>query len=291
MRKTLTLIIFAFFVNLSFAQGTSDPKTFPKEWLTYEYYEHQLFFTHNSLEFFKQEVSLGTTECFVRTYSLKTKKSTWQKVKGINAEGFTYDEPVKKGVVEKTVLFDDVTDWKFSKNGMDYGYYSKSQLISFNTLDENYNSLLNNIMNDFYKWRFALDTRGYNMPEPNTSKPSFELVYDIMNFEDKSYQIQYSKDVERTPQFPGGIYWMHKYIGSKIDYKKYKDYGIDPIFVRFSVLEDGTVANIAIVKGEINPAMDELVAKMVHEMPRWIPGYKDGKTVETTVFLPIYFND
>jgi hypothetical protein len=290
MRKTLTLVILALSTNLFYAQGNSEPMTFPKEWLTYEYYEHQLFFTHNSLEFFKAEVASGNSECSVKTYNPKTKQSSWHVVKAINTDGFTCSVKEKKGMVDKTILFQNITDWKFSKNGVEYGYFSKSQLISFNTLDENYNSLLNSIMDSFYQWRFQLDTRNYNMASEGASKVSFELVYDIMNFEDKDYQIQFSKDVERTPQFPGGIYWLHKYINNKIDLKIYEDSGFEPIFVRFNVAEDGSIKNIAIVKGEINPDMDELVAKMVYDMPKWIPGYRDGKTVETTVFLPVYFN-
>jgi hypothetical protein len=291
MKKIITLCLSLVITYSSFSQGSKQSlMSFPQEWLMYEYYEHQLFFAHNSLDFFKSEVASSSSECSVKTYNPKTKQSSWQVIKGMSSDGFTYSVQEKKGIVEKTILFQNITDWKFSKNGVEYGHFSKSQLISFNTLDENYNLLLNNIMKDFYQWRFNLDTRNYNMAFEGASKPSFEFAYDIMNFEDKDYQIQFSKDVERTPQFPGGIYWMHKYINSKIDLKKYENLDLEPIFVRFNVAEDGSIKNIAIVRGEINLDMDEMVAKMVYDMPRWIPGYRDGKTVETTVFLPVYFN-
>ena len=294
MRKNISLCLFSLTLSFyAFSQGGNQTMmSFPQEWLKYEYYEHQLFFAHNTIEFFKKEVSSSTTDCFVKIYDGKTKASSWQQIKGMNAEGFFYDAQEKKGIVQKTIVFEDITDWKFSKNGLEYGYFSKSQIISFNTLDEVYKELLNKIMDDFYVWKFKQGTYGLGISESVYEKQPFELVYDIENYEmSKSKEgISVATQVHHFPQFPGGIYWMHKYINSKIDFKKYEDLGIEPIYVRFTVATDGSLKNIAIVKGEINPAMDEIVAKMVHDMPRWIPAIKDYKPIESVCYLPVYFN-
>ncbi|MFP5470289.1 MAG: energy transducer TonB [Bacteroidia bacterium] len=275
-----------------FSQGSSQtPKSFPEEWLKYEYYEHQLFFAHNSLEFFKNEVASAQSDCFVRIYDLKTKASSWQQIKGMNADGFTYDVQEKKGIVQKTILFGDITDWKFSKNGVDYGYFSKQQIISFDSPDTNYKDMLSTIMTNFYDWKFTQGTQGLGISNAPIQKPTFELVYDIENYEiSKSKGLEVKTEVHHFPQFPGGIYWMHKYINSKIDFKKYENLDLEPIYVRFTVATDGSLKDIAIVRGEINPAMDEIVAKMVHDMPRWIPAIKDYKAVESVCYLPVYFN-
>lgn len=276
-----------------FSQGNSQTlMAFPEEWLKYEYYEHQLFFAHKSVDFFKNEVSSGSNECFVKIYDLKVKTSSWQQVKGINAEGFVYDAQEKKGIVQKTILFGDITDWKFTKNGIEYGHFSKNQIIDFNSPDGDYNALLGKTMNDFYMWKFKQGTQGLGIANLTVEKPSFELKYDIENYEmSKSEEgIMVATQVHRFPQFPGGIYWMHKYINSKMDFKRYEDLGIEPIYVRFTVATDGSLKDIAIVRGEINPAMDEIVAKMIHDMPRWIPAIKDYKPVESVCYLPVYFN-
>ena len=83
-------------------------------------------------------------------------------------------------------------------------------------------------------------------------------------------------------QFPGGNAALRAYLAQHLP--KMGETG--RLFVNFVVDEDGSLSNIRILRSgsaEANNAALQLVA----DMPRWIPGRRNGQIVATPYTLPI----
>lgn len=59
-------------------------------------------------------------------------------------------------------------------------------------------------------------------------------------------------------------------------------------YVSFVVEADGTLTDIKIERG-INPELDDLMLRMIEEMPNWIPMSDEFGPVRSRVRLPIRF--
>jgi periplasmic protein TonB len=95
---------------------------------------------------------------------------------------------------------------------------------------------------------------------------------------------------EVDPQFPGGIYEMQKWIMHNINYpeaaRENREQGI--VYVKFIVGSDGVLRDITIARG-VSESLDNECLRLVAAMPRWTPGYQDGKPVNVSFTLPINF--
>ena len=95
---------------------------------------------------------------------------------------------------------------------------------------------------------------------------------------------------EVDPQFPGGIYEMQKWIMHNINYpeaaRENREQGI--VYVKFIVGSDGVLRDITIARG-VSESLDNECLRLVAAMPRWTPGYQDGKPVNVSFTLPISF--
>ena len=95
---------------------------------------------------------------------------------------------------------------------------------------------------------------------------------------------------EVDPQFPGGIYEMQKWIMQNINYpeaaRENREQGI--VYVKFIVGSDGVLRDITISRG-VSESLDNECLRLVAAMPRWTPGYQDGKPVNVSFTLPINF--
>ena len=96
--------------------------------------------------------------------------------------------------------------------------------------------------------------------------------------------------VEQNPEFPGGMTAMYRFLGNNIKYpneaQKNKVQG--RVFVRFIVEKDGSISNIDILKG-IGGGCDEEAKRVVNSMPKWKPGFQNGKPVRVYYNMPIVF--
>jgi TonB family protein len=96
--------------------------------------------------------------------------------------------------------------------------------------------------------------------------------------------------VDEVPQFPGGDEARTLYIVNSVKYpadalKK----GIQgTVYVAFIVEEDGSITNVEVREG-IGGGCDEEAMRVISEMPKWIPGKKDGKPVRVQFNIPIKF--
>jgi len=96
--------------------------------------------------------------------------------------------------------------------------------------------------------------------------------------------------VEQMPEFPGGENALFEYLGTNIKYpEEAKDKGIQgKVYVEFVIEKDGAVSNVKVLRG-IGGGCDEESARVIKEMPKWIPGQQRGELVRVQFRLPIQY--
>lgn len=96
--------------------------------------------------------------------------------------------------------------------------------------------------------------------------------------------------VEEMPSFPGGEEELKRYISDHLRYpvKAGEKEITGRVVVRFTVMSDGSIGDVRIVRS-LDPHLDKEVMRLVVEMPRWIPGRHGGETVNVWMTLPVDF--
>lgn len=96
--------------------------------------------------------------------------------------------------------------------------------------------------------------------------------------------------IQEVPMFPGGEEARKKFIREHISYANLgtniKIEGV--VWVTFRVEKDGTLSNIKLLNG-IGAACDNEVLNMVKQMPKWIPGKRNGSPFPMIYKMPIRF--
>jgi TonB family protein len=108
--------------------------------------------------------------------------------------------------------------------------------------------------------------------------------------QDDSSKLIFSK-VEVMPEFPGGEDALLDHIIKNIKYPdKAKDNGVSgKVYVSFVIDTVGKVTDVKILRG-IGGECDEEAIRVIRMMPRWTPGYQNGKSVNVMYNLPIKFS-
>ncbi len=60
------------------------------------------------------------------------------------------------------------------------------------------------------------------------------------------------------------------------------------VFVNFVVEPDGSISNVAVIRG-IGGGCDEEAVRVVQSMPKWNPGKQRGTAVRCSFTVPIIF--
>ncbi len=96
--------------------------------------------------------------------------------------------------------------------------------------------------------------------------------------------------VEEQPLFPGGVEEMYKFVGKNLKYPTaaVKAHVSGTVFLSFIVKEDGTIADVKVMKG-LGFGMDDEAIRVLRAFPKWLPGKQDGKPVKVRFYLPIKF--
>jgi len=96
--------------------------------------------------------------------------------------------------------------------------------------------------------------------------------------------------VEEMPSFPGGEQALFKFLRDNIQYpKKARRKGITgKVYITFIVDKEGNIMDVKTVKG-VSPELDAESVRVVKLMPRWKPGYQNGRPVNVQYNLPIIF--
>lgn len=98
-------------------------------------------------------------------------------------------------------------------------------------------------------------------------------------------------DNEQQPEFAGGLSALTKYIQENVKYPKEfvnKDIEVK-VYVKFVVAKSGKVKDVAISRGSEHEVFNKEAIRLVSNMPKWVPGMKDGKAVSTEMTLPFSF--
>lgn len=90
-------------------------------------------------------------------------------------------------------------------------------------------------------------------------------------------------------KFPGGITAMKRHVQAyTFDVTWLDSLPQKRGYVSFIVETDGRLMDIEIVRG-ISPELDDLMLRIVEEMPRWIPACDGNGPVRSRVRIPITF--
>jgi hypothetical protein len=96
--------------------------------------------------------------------------------------------------------------------------------------------------------------------------------------------------VEQPPEFPGGISAMLQYIKKNLPATNFEcqEFCHGSVFIQFIVAKEGNVCDVKVLKGyEKCPELEKIVIKAIESLPKFKPGYKDGKAVACYFNLPI----
>lgn len=107
----------------------------------------------------------------------------------------------------------------------------------------------------------------------------------VTSTDDDVYEV-----VEKMPKFPGGIAELMKYLSSNIKYpvEAHKAGIQGRVVVSFIVNKDGTVKDAKIVRS-VDKSIDAEALRVISAMPKWQPGYQDGKAVSVRYTVPVTF--
>lgn len=95
---------------------------------------------------------------------------------------------------------------------------------------------------------------------------------------------------DEMPSFPGGDSQRLKFLKKHIRYPgQASENDIQgTVFVSFVVRKNGNLADIKILKG-IGGGCDQEAMRVVKLMPRWNPGYQNGRKTDVRFTMPVYF--
>lgn len=107
----------------------------------------------------------------------------------------------------------------------------------------------------------------------------------VTSTDDDVYEV-----VEKMPKFPGGGAELMKYLSSNIKYpvEAHKAGIQGRVVVSFVVNKDGTVKDAKIVRS-VDKSIDAEALRVISAMPKWQPGYQDGKAVSVRYMVPVTF--
>jgi hypothetical protein len=91
-------------------------------------------------------------------------------------------------------------------------------------------------------------------------------------------------NVERHPNFPGGMRHFYNYLVENINADKLDKPG--EIVVQFVIEKDGTLSRIKVLKDLGNGSGEEAI-RVLKKGPHWIPGEQNGQKVRVLHVLPI----
>jgi|GEM_PF-1183002 len=118
-------------------------------------------------------------------------------------------------------------------------------------------------------------------PEP----PSMSYVTTPSVQYDKVFDV-----VEQMPAFPGGMSELMAWFKDNLVYPEAaaRDGIQGRAIVQFVVEKDGSISNVKIAKS-VELSIDREAARLVKNMPRWIPGMQNGTPVRVKYTVPVTF--
>ena len=96
--------------------------------------------------------------------------------------------------------------------------------------------------------------------------------------------------VEENPSFVGGDIAFIKFVQSNLKYPdKARRMGLEGrVFVQFVVEKDGSLTNVAVIKGMHGDCNEEAI-RVMQNSPNWLAGKQRGRSVRVQIEIPITF--
>jgi len=129
----------------------------------------------------------------------------------------------------------------------------------------------------------------------NPTKIKYSQIY--LGFKSYNFTAPSNERIHKTrvyseimPSFPGGDKKMFDFIRENIEYPALaiKKGITGRVFVVFTVDTVGNIVNPKILRS-IGGGCDEEALRILSLMPKWTPGYQDGKAVEVSFTIPFNF--
>ena len=123
------------------------------------------------------------------------------------------------------------------------------------------------------------------------NKLSFLLILSFF----VSLHVQAQEDaytvVDQSPQFPGGMTALYKYVNANLVYPVMaKRLGTEGrVFVEFVVETNGEVTNVRTIKG-LSERCNAEAERVMRDSPNFTPGRNKGQAVPVKMVLPINFS-
>lgn len=103
-------------------------------------------------------------------------------------------------------------------------------------------------------------------------------------------RVYYMHEIPVAPKFKGGNEELGKWIQDHIQYplSAAKEKIEGRVIVEFVITREGFVGTPRVVRG-INDALNKEALRVIRSLPRWTPGYSNGKPVHTRYTYPVTF--
>ena len=99
------------------------------------------------------------------------------------------------------------------------------------------------------------------------------------------------KQVEREPQFPGGIQKLYAYLRKNLRYPQAaRENNVQgKVFVTFVVEKDGSLTGVKVLKS-LSPETDAEAIRLMQASPKWNPGIQNNRAVRVQYTFPVVFS-
>ena len=154
-----------------------------------------------------------------------------------------------------------------------------------------------NRMSQYNDGSFLLSkTRSYNTPKASSrntatsSQEVEEVVEEVIAGDTSPAGNKVFEVVEQMPSFPGGDAALMQFLSKAIKYPvEAENNGIQGRVVATFVIErDGSISEVSVVKS-VAPSLDQEAIRVLKSMPKWIPGFQNGKPVRVKYTTPVTF--
>jgi protein TonB len=97
-----------------------------------------------------------------------------------------------------------------------------------------------------------------------------------------------SVELDKLPEFPGGIEKFYQYVGNNFEKPEYLATGTTiAVHVAFVIEKDGSMTNIKVLRNPGYGLGNEAIRVLKSLKTKWTPGIKNGDKVRTEYVLPI----
>jgi protein TonB len=118
---------------------------------------------------------------------------------------------------------------------------------------------------------------------PTTSGTGTEIPKAV----DYGNKVVNSTELDKMPEFPGGINKFYNYIGNNFEKPEIDAITTFRVFVSFVIEKDGSMTDIKAIKDPGFGLGKEAIRVLKSLKTKWSPGMKDAKAVRTAYTLPI----